>query len=286
MNKLTILGIALLGASAYIGLSCSSDDNKAATTNAGGQGTGASGGTNASGGSGQAGSAQAGTGNAGSSNAGASNAGNNAGGAACGTTNGTHTENTTFGTAGSTAPYALNQWGWGTATIPTVTQTTTGPTGIDCSTGCAVLTTNFAAGTAAYSAGLIVDYFGTTDTSVENLLNETITIKLAVSVTAASGATAAPPVGVELFGFDTTTGVNTNIWLSSLGTLTELDAASGFHTKTYKVVDAQVPSWAPTRTVCADSLHSIGIRLQNSAAIDATNAATIAVYVQSVSVAP
>jgi hypothetical protein len=63
MNKLTIAGMALLGASAYFGMSCSSDDKKAdTTTTTGGQGTA---GTPAAGGSGQAGNAGTSTGGAG-----------------------------------------------------------------------------------------------------------------------------------------------------------------------------------------------------------------------------
>jgi hypothetical protein len=68
MNKPTIVGIALLGASAYLGLSCGSDDKKAdTTTTTGGQGTGATAGTTTAGGSGQAGSGTGGSGG-GSSN--------------------------------------------------------------------------------------------------------------------------------------------------------------------------------------------------------------------------
>jgi predicted HD phosphohydrolase len=47
-----------------------------------------------------------------------------------------------------------------------------------------------------------------------------------------------------------------------------------------------VPSWAPTRWVCASALHDIGIVIQNNAAITATNAGTITLYVQSVTVSP
>jgi len=167
-----------------------------------------------------------------------------------------------------------------------VTQTTTSPTGIDCSAGCAVLTANYADTTPAYAAGLIIEYFGSAAASVTNLLNETITIKVAVVVTPASGATTAPTLTLDLFGFDTTTGVNSNLWTSTLGTVTALDASTGFHTVTHKVIDEGVPSWAVTRTLCASQLHSIGIRVQNSAAITADTATTIAIYVQSISVAP
>ncbi len=206
---------------------------------------------------------------------------------ACDTTNGSYTENTTFGTAASTAPYTVNSWTWATgAVIPTVTQTTTSPTGIDCSAGCAVLTANYADTTPAYAAGLIIEYFGSAAASVNNLLNETITVKVAVVVTLATGATTAPALALDLFGFDTTTGVNTNVWTSTLGSVTSLDASTGFHTVTHKVIDEGVPSWAVTRTLCASQLHSIGIRVQNSAAITADTAATIAIYVQSIAVAP
>ena len=206
---------------------------------------------------------------------------------ACGTTDGTYEENTTFGTEGATDPYKLNKWGtWGNGTEPTLTQTTTGPSGLDCSSGCAKLTIDFSNGTKQYSAGSFVEYFGTTTDSVENLLNETITAKIAVGVEQASGASTAVPIYINLFGQDTyasTSGVD-NLWSYDLGSASSLDAASGWHTVTFKVVDAKVPSWNPTRTVCASALHAIGITIQNNAVIDGTNGAVVTLYVQSVSV--
>jgi hypothetical protein len=121
-----------------------------------------------------------------------------------------------------------------------------------------------------------------------NLLNETITAKIAVAVAQASGATTAVPISLNLLGQDTyvsTTGVD-NAWVDDLGSASSLDAASGWHTVTYKVVDAEVPSWKPTRTVCASAMHAMGISIQNSAAIDGTNGAVVTLYVQSVAVGP
>jgi hypothetical protein len=86
--------------------------------------------------------------------------------------------------------------------------------------------------------------------------------------------------------FTSTNGGTDNIWTYDLGTPASLDAASGWHTVTYKVIDAYVPSWAPTRWVCASALHDIGIVIQNNVAITATNAGTITLYVQGVTVSP
>ena len=207
--------------------------------------------------------------------------------AACSTTNGSYSENTTFATDGATTPYTINKWGtWGDSTVPTVTQTTIGPTGLDCSTGCAALTINFSNGTAQYSAGSIVEYFGTTTNAVENLLNETITAKIAVTVAQAAGATTAVPISINLFGQDTFASDNgvDNLWVNSLGAASSLDAANGWHKVTYKVLDANVPTWSPKRIVCASGLHNIGITIQNNLAIDATNGAVVTLYVQSFSV--
>jgi len=107
-----------------------------------------------------------------------------------------------------------------------------------------------------------------------------------VGVKQASGASTAVPISINLFGQDTYTsssGVD-NAWSNDLGSASSLDAASGWHTVTFKVVDAKVPSWSPTRTVCASALHAIGITIQNTAAIDGTNGAVVTLYVQSVAV--
>jgi hypothetical protein len=224
-----------------------------------------------------------------STSAGGSTGGSSSTPATCGTTNGSYRENTTFATAGRTDPYGLNKWGtWGGTTAPTLTQTTTGPTGLDCSSGCAMLTIDFSNGTAQYSAGSIVEYFGSATDSASNLLNETITAKVAMTVAPASGATATVPISVNLFGQDTyvsASGVD-NVWVDDLGTAASLDAAAGWHTVTYKVGDAKVPIWSPTRTVCASGLHSIGITIQDNNAITATNGAVVTLYVQSVKVSP
>jgi hypothetical protein len=91
-----------------------------------------------------------------------------------------------------------------------------------------------------------------------------------------------------MFAQDTFTSASgtDNIWTYDLGTPASLDAASGWHTATYKVIDAHVPSWAATRWVCGSTLHDLGIVIQNNTAITASNAGTITLYVQSVTVAP
>ena len=296
-----ILGVLLLGGLWAAG--CSSSSSNPTTAATGGSSSAAdTGGATSTSTEATGGNTSAATGGAtsngstgGATSAGATGGSNAAGGntsaggsTGCGTTNGDHAENITFGTAASTTPYVVNSWGWGTATKPVVAQTTTGPTGLDCSTGCATLTLEFADGTAQYSGGQIVQYFGTATDSVMNLLNETITVKAAVTVTQASGATVAVPIDINLIGQDTyvsTNGVD-NEWVDSLGSATTLDAALGFQTKTHKVIDAGVPSWAVTRTVCGSGLHDIAITIQNNKAIDATNGATVVLYVQSIAIAP
>jgi hypothetical protein len=216
--------------------------------------------------------------------------GGSTGASGCDTTNGTYTEATTFATATKTTPYSMNAYNFGTTNPTSFTQTTTGPTGLDCSAGCAMMTLSFGAGLLQYGAGSqFVQYFGATATDVKNLLNETVTMKIAVTLTPATGATAPLPVTVGMFAQDTFTSTNggtDNIWTYDLGTPASLDAASGWHTVTYKVIDAHVPSWAPTRWVCGATLHDIGIVIQNNVAITATNAGTITLYVQSVTVSP
>ena len=167
-----------------------------------------------------------------------------------------------------------------------MTQTTEGPDGLDCSSGCAKLTIDFSDGTAQYSAGSFVEYFGTAADSVENLLNETITAKIAVGVEQASGADTDVPISISLFGQDTyeSTSGTDNAWVKDLGSASDLAAADGWHDVTFKVVDAEVPSWDPTRTVCASALHALGITIQNDEAIDGTNGAVVSLYVQSVAV--
>ena len=251
--------------------------------------TGGSSTTSSSGGSGGESGGAGGASSGGASGGSTSSSGGSGGStsSSCGTTDGSYTEDTTFGTADATDPYKVNKWGtWGNTTEPTLTQTTTGPSGLDCGSGCAMLTIDFSDGTKQYSAGSFVEYFGTAADSVENLLNETITAKIAVGVAQASGANTAVPISVNLFGQDTYTSTSgtDNAWADDLGSASALDAASGWHTVTFKVVDAQVPSWSPTRTVCASGLHAIGITMQNTADIDGTNGAVVTLYVQGVSV--
>ena len=62
-----------------------------------------------------------------------------------------------------------------------------------------------------------------------------------------------------------------NLWVYDLGGVSSLDVSSGWHTLSFKVVDAQVPSWSPTRTVCASGMHAIGITVQNNEVIDDSN---------------
>jgi hypothetical protein len=228
------------------------------------------------------------TNGSGGAGTGGATVGGSTGASGCGTTNGTYTESTTFPTATNTVPYVLNAYGFG-MNPTSLTQTTTGPAGLDCSVGCAKMSLTYGAGLAQYAAGAeFVQFFGTTATDVANLLNEWVVMKIAMTVTAASGATATVPVTVGLYAQDTFasfTGVD-NIWSDDLGTTTALSAASGWHTVAYKVVDAHVPSWAPTRWVCASTSHDLGIVIQNNAAITAANAGTVTLYVQSVTVAP
>jgi hypothetical protein len=148
------------------------------------------------------------------------------------------------------------------------------------------LTIDFANGTKQYSAGSFVQFFGTSSDSVTNLLNETITVKVALATKKASGASKEVPISVSLFGQDPTTSSNgvDNLWVYDLGGVSSLDAASGWHTLSFKVVDAQVPSWSPTRTVCASGMHAIGITVQNNEVIDDSNGSVVTLYIQSVTI--
>jgi hypothetical protein len=288
MKRVIILGAAALMALELASMGCASNSqssgsggsNGGSNSTGGASSGGASGGSNGSGGKVGTGGAASGGSSGGSSTGGSTSV-------SCDTTDGTYSENTSFGTAGATDPYKLNKWGtWGNGTAPTVSQTTTGPSGLDCSQGCATLTIDFSDGTKQYSAGSFVEYFGTASDSTVSLLNETITAKIAVGVVQASGANTDVPIAISLFGQDTyesTNGVD-NLWVDDLGSASSNDAASGWHTVTFTVVDAKVPSWTPTRTVCASTIHAMGITIQNNAAIDGSNGAVVTLYVQSVSV--
>lgn len=285
MTKATLFALAALAGAAFVSTGCGSSDNPPSGTG------GKSGGTGGSAGSGGTSTTAAGGSGAGGSGTGGSSAGGAGGGsgtsAACDTKDGTYQENTTFTTSGSTDPYKLNKWGtWGNGTEPTLTQTTSGPSGLDCGAGCAALTIDFSGGTKQYSAGSFVQFFGNSSDSVTNLLNETITVKVALAVKQASGASKDVPIQVNLFGQDPTTSSNgvDNLWTYDLGGASSLDAASGWHTMSFKVVDAKVPSWSPTRTVCASGLHAIGITIQNSEVIDDSNGSVVTLYVQSVTI--
>jgi hypothetical protein len=280
MKRAILCGVAVLTAFGFASMGCTQQSNNG-TPGSGGASGGASGGssTSASGGHGGEGG--------GSGGSSSSTGGSSSTAAACDSSDGSYTEDTTFGTSDSTAPYKVNKWGtWGNDTEPTLTQTTSGPDDLDCSSGCAMLTIDFSNGTKQYSAGSFVEYFGTSADSVENLLNETITAKIAVKVEQADGAGTTVPISINLFGQDTyesTSGVD-NLWVKDLGSASKLDTASGWHEITYKVVDAKVPSWSPTRTVCASALHAIGITIQNNANIDDSNGAVVTLYIQGVSV--
>ena len=298
MKRAIVFGVAALTAFGFASTGCLNDNTlrsggKGGNGGSGGAGSGGSSTAASSGGSGgsSGGSGGAASGGASGGSSTASSSGGNGGGTtssgSCGTTDGSYKEDSTFGSDGSTDPYKLNKWGtWGNGTEPTLTQTTSGPGGLDCSSGCAMLSIDFSDSTKQYSAGSFVEYFGKASDSVENLLNETITAKIAVGVKQANGTNTSVPISINLFGQDTytsTSGVD-NLWSNDLGSASSLDAASGWHTVTFKVVDAQVPSSGPTRTVCASALHAIGITIQNTAVIDGSNGAVVTLYVQNVSV--
>jgi uncharacterized membrane protein YgcG len=296
MKRFFALGVVALTAYGFAAMGCGGSSDS--TGNGGSSDSGGSG----SGGTGSGGSSSGGTsstptssggvaGGSGGSAAGGSAAGGSAAGGSaageCSTTNGDYQENTTFGDEGKTAPYEVNKWGtWGNETVPTLTQTTEGPEGLDCSSGCALLTIDFSNGTKQYSAGQMVEYFGQASDAVENLLNQTITVKVALQVEPASGASTDVPISLNLIGQDASAdpeGV-ADVWNHSLGTAASLAAADGWHTVTYKVVDVKAPSWAPKHMVCASALHDIGITIQNDKNIDDTNGAVVKLFVQSISV--
>jgi hypothetical protein len=198
----------------------------------------------------------------------------------CGTTNGSFTQNTLFATTGVTAPYGLTNW----SSLPnvTLTQTTTNPTSstisIDCSSGCALLHVPYLSGTASMSGLTMVQYIG----SATNLVHETFTMQLAVDVIAEAGATAAPPVDISLLAFSGSTSYEYSTTYP-FGALAALAPAAGFHTYTTNFVDSIGSSGA---TLCAAQVTSLAISVSNSAAITASNGATLDIYMQSISVAP
>jgi hypothetical protein len=277
MKRAFLSGMAVLTVLGFAAMGCTDSSDPPGPGGGNGGSTGAGGASNG-------GTTSTPTGSGGSTTA-------NTAASGCATVNGTYTETTAFATTAKTDPYTLNSYSdfAPSSNRASLTQTTTGPAGLDCTAGCAMMTLNYEAGVTQWGGGAqFVQFFGTTATDVTNLLNETITMKVAVTATPASGATAAVPVTVAMFAQDTytsTSGVD-NMWVYDLGTLTALDSASGWHTVKYKVVDAHVPSWAATRWVCASSLHDIGVVIQNKEAITATNAGTITLYVQSVTVSP
>jgi hypothetical protein len=299
MTKAIRFAWAAFAVVALLSVGCSNSNDQSSgsggkSSSAGSSGSAGSGGGAGSGGSASksssAGSASSGgksSASSGGGSGGSSSGGSSTSSPACDTADGTYQESTTFQTSGATAPYTLNKWGtWGNATEPTLTQTTTGASGVDCGSGCAALTIDFSSGTKQYSAGSFVEFFGTSADSVTNLLNETITVKIALAAKQASGANKDVPISISLFGQDPTTSSNgvDNLWVYDLGSASSLDAASGWHTLTFKVVDAKVPSWSPTRTVCASGMHAIGITIQNNSAIDDSNGSVVTLYVQSVTV--
>lgn len=281
-------GIALASAGCSSGSdSSSAGAGKSSASSSGSAGSGGSSSQSSSAGSGGSASSGGKSSSSSGSSGGSSSGGSTTSAAACGSEDGTYQESTTFSTSGATTPYTLNKWGtWGNETEPSLTQTTTAPDGLDCASGCAALTIDFSNGTKQYSAGSFVQFFGTSSDSVANLLNETITVKVALQVEPASGADKDVPISLSLFGQDPTTSSNgvDNLWVHDLGSTSSLAAASGWHTITFKVVDAKVPSWSPTRTVCASDLHAMGITIQNNKDIDDGNGGVITLYVQSITV--
>ncbi|MBN2575120.1 MAG: hypothetical protein JXP73_11215, partial [Deltaproteobacteria bacterium] len=164
MRRGIVFGVVVLAAFGFLPPGCSYESSVSGGSGGAASG-GASGGSSTTAGSGGSGGAASGGASGGSSTTAGSGGSGGSGGssttssAACGTTDGTYEENTTFGTDGKTEPYNLNKWGtWGNGTEPTLTQTTTGPEGLDCSSGCAKLTIDFSDGTAQYSAGSFVEY--------------------------------------------------------------------------------------------------------------------------------
>jgi len=288
MKRQVLLGAALT-AFGFAAMGCSSSSNSSGTggTNAATGGTssaGATGGTTSAGATGGAtGTVAPHTGGTtGAGTTAAATGGATAGGSSgCGTVDGVFSQTTTFATA--LAPWVANKWSPATGTPITASLelTTTAPSGIDCSAGCAHLTADFADGMLAYGGAAMDQYFGATATDTENLLNETITVNLAVVVTGAATA----PVAVDLDGLDTfaTTNYYDNLWVHNLGSLSALSTMAPLP---YKVVDVGVPTWGVLRTVCGSALHTLRIVVSNSAPIDTTNAAKVEVYVQSITIAP
>jgi hypothetical protein len=210
-----------------------------------------------------------------------SSTGTAGGSTGCPTVNGSYTESTTFGTAGSTSPYQGNVWSSAIAvSTPPLVQTTIGASGVDCSAGCARFTTTWPAGTGQYAGGNAVNFLA----GATNMLNETVTINLAVVVTRADGATDDPPVEIDLAVFKDFSGQATGYWTASLGSLSSL--AEQFHTFTQKLTDIGVPKSQPSATICASAVTALAIQVGSTASVTQANAGTLDIYIQSISVAP
>ena len=200
--------------------------------------------------------------------------------AVCGTTKSAFAQTITFGPHdGGSGPLVTSP-----ATPPTgaqLTYTTVGPAANPtlCAAGCAALSMTYAAGTAAYATSVsAIEYLPDA-----NLVGATITFTIAVD----NPGTKAP---IQLQAY--ATGDASTLYSWSAGT-----NLSGAGLLPYAAANTPVGAGKAVSTTladntgrpgayCASATRIIGLQLQNTSAITATNAGPVTIYITSVTIAP
>lgn len=201
--------------------------------------------------------------------------------ATCGTTKSTFAQTITFGARdGGSAPLAISP-----AVPPAgaqLTYTTVGPATNPtlCAPGCAALSMTYAAGSAAYATSVSSIEFLS---PMANLVGATVTFTIAID----DPGTKAP---IELQAY--ATGDANSQWSWSAGTsitgtgltpyAAENTPAGAGKTLSTTLVDHT----GRPGTYCASATYIIGLQLQNTGAITATNAGPVTIYITSITITP
>jgi len=150
------------------------------------------------------------------------------------------------------------------------------PTLCTATTGCAALSMAFVSGTPAWDDILTVSE----DLSPSaNLTGSTITFDIAVDN---PGPT---PVPIQLQAFaagDPSTGYS---WSAPI-TLGNSELTSYMPTTGFKDLSLALADYSGTTVYCASATASIGLQLQNVAAVTSSNAGTVTVYISKITVTP
>ena len=196
----------------------------------------------------------------------------------CGTAKSTFTQTLTFG--GGLGPLATSP-----STPPAgaqLTYTTVGPAVNPtlCSAGCAALSMNFANGTAIYSASVsAVEFFS----PLANLVGSTLTFTIAID-----NPGTRVPIQVQAYATDNASmqlswSAGTSVYGSALTAYAaeNTPAGAGKAISTTLVDHTGRPA-----TYCASATYSVGLQLQNMAAITSANAGLVTVYITRVTITP